>query len=399
LVVSGSNTNDILGYAVLNNDNLLFAAATGSYEYQDVVFAFTCSSPSQCSLSLVFYDVNSTTNSSYGESIAINGGSVAVGTPGFNNSAGAVYLFSCNTQLQCSYQSNLTVSNPSANDSFGTYIFMQDNLALISAPGYNNGTGASFLYSCSDLTNCTLQSILLPPSNTNNATNATSATNATNITNSANTTNTTNTSMYGYRLGIYNGIAVVSNPGNGTVYIYNCQQPTNCSLIANITASNTTSSSNSTLFGQAVYIWDYICYIGAPGLNNSEGEVFIYDCSNLTSCSYVATLTLSDPNGQSGGNFGSMLVAYNNLLLVGAQGGSGAVYQFDCSTLSSCSLANTLTSTSGSVGNLFGFEATISDGSVSISVLDFFDNNDLGVVYVTPVIVTSPPVVNLTGSS
>ena len=93
----------------------------------------------------------------FGSSVALDGGTIVVGargrTVGSNNSQGAVYLFT-QSGASWSQQAELTASDGQINDYFGSSIAANGGTIVVGAPGHaatgsNNAQGAAYIFTLS----------------------------------------------------------------------------------------------------------------------------------------------------------------------------------------------------------------------------------------------------------
>ncbi len=79
----------------------------------------------------------------FGAAIKVQGDRLFIGAPGHNENAGAVYVFRYDTTTEMWNEEAKLVSGDDTLKSFGAAIQVQDNMALIGAPGMTPGTQAS----------------------------------------------------------------------------------------------------------------------------------------------------------------------------------------------------------------------------------------------------------------
>jgi len=210
-------------------------------------------------------------------------------------------------------------------------------MLLVGACG-RNGTGAAYIYNCSNIWNCTLVTSFFPINGSTGDNFGISTSMSYNLTVIGGTLNNQTGEAY-----VYN----CSNIWNSTTNISSSNQ--NCTLVTVLTLTNVSSTLNSSLsssilptnftdalFGSRVFVANNTVFIGAVGINNNQGAVFVYNCT-LNNC------TLDDvimsPNTTAGAYFGSSIIAVGDLLAVGAGNYNGsllATYFFNSSNINNC---------------------------------------------------------------
>ncbi len=171
---------------------------------------------------------------------------------------------------------------------------------------------------------------------------------------------------FGRSVAVSGGVAVVGAPDEtasglrfaGHAYIFNA---TNGGLISTLTSPNAQSGGE---FGSSVAISSSVVVVGAPDENVSAGHVYIF---NATTGSLINTLT--SPNAQSGGGFGSSVAISQNFVVVGAVGEgasghkiAGHAYFVNLST----GHISTLKSPNAQSDGSFGWSVAISHGIVFV---------------------------------
>ena len=83
----------------------------------------------------------------FGESLAIDGGTVVVGARGDNNVTGAVYVFRASDGAQLA---KLTAFDGAAGDHFGHSVAIDGDTVVVGARGVNTQTGAAYVFRTTD---------------------------------------------------------------------------------------------------------------------------------------------------------------------------------------------------------------------------------------------------------
>ena len=160
----------------------------------------------------------------------------------------------------------------------------------------------------------------------------------------------------------------------GTVYVYD-QDGTN---EFTITASDNTASTTNRKFGEALAIGANKIVVGAPGVNNEQGAVYVY---NMDGTGEVI-ITASDGAGTD--RFGASVSVTENYIIVGAWGdddggsssGSAYVYNLDGTN------ERKITSSDAEASDRFGFSVSV-DGGVAIvgAPYEAEDGSNAGAIY------------------
>lgn len=337
---SGFNTSDLYGFFWYSGNDLLVVGAIGVNEFAGSAYFMNCSIPDNCTVREILGEMDAPINLTSNYTVAIAQNLVALGNPSYTSNQGMVSIYNC-SDSNCTLQTNLTLSNATSGDLFGCSLSAYGNMLLVGACG-RNGTGAAYLYNCTS-TNCTLVTSLLSP-------------------------NASKGDQFGWSVGIFENITVVGaslSNMTGAAYLFDCSMSPNCTFIttmspsnmtsSNMTSSNTTSSNfTNALFGSRVYIANGTVFIGAEGMNNNTGAVFVYNCT-ADNCTLASMLMPSNLTLTSGAYFGSYLIARGDLLAVGAGNYNGSlldIYLFNCSVATNCTQVAYLNLTYALTSNL-----------------------------------------------
>jgi len=185
--------------------------------------------------------------------------------------------------------------------------------------------------------------------------------------------NKTITALFGSSVGIDGTTIVVGaeefqvTPGSrtGAVFVFDCPTFMTCSEESMLAAPD---GLHSDRFGRSVLLSEGTLVVGAPFRDESfsnQGAVYIFSCPDPSSCSQESKLVL--PSGKKDELFGLALALRGSLLAVAAPytDRKGAVYLFDCSSLSSCSQLSMVYSSAQVQDNTFGSSVAI-EGDVVV---------------------------------
>ena len=235
-------------------------------------------------------------NGEFGYSVAISGKLAIVGawleTAGGYSEAGHAYIYNATTWKLIQ---NLTSPNAQDYGYFGISISISGNFAMVGAPGET----ASGFYSDGDayvfnaITGKVIQSLTSP--------------------------NQVDDGVFGWSVAISAKLAIVGAPGEtstgglwaGNVYVYNIATG---KLIKTLTSPN---SQEGGYFGSSVSITGKLVIIGAP--DESVGELYYAGNAYIFNAVTGKVIqSLSSPNAQDWGLFGSSVAIIGKLAIVGA---------------------------------------------------------------------------------
>lgn len=280
----------------------------------------------------------------FGQSIAISGNMVLVGSPFETSSgllgAGNVYLFNAKTGALIR---TLTSPNVQSDGAFGFSVAMNGSIIVIGATQENAGgySAAGRVYLFNTKTGALLRTLNNP--------------------------NPESIVEFGWSVAISgsSGIVAVGAPfedylgsaNAGHVYTFNAKTG---ALIKNLTSPNAQTDG---YFGRSVAVNGNLIVVGAASETaagfGGGGHAYIFNAKTGALIS-----TLSSPNAQSGGNFGQSVAISGSVIAIGAEyetvsgiGEAGHVYLFNSNT---GALTGTLTSANAQGGGEFGWSVALS---------------------------------------
>jgi len=113
--------------------------------------------------------------------------------------------------------------------------------------------------------------------------------------------------------------------------------------------------------GSSVSVFNNTAAFGAPGNNNGQGAVYVY---NRTGTTWSQTATIANPGNTAGDGFGSSVAQLGQFLIAGAPGtnsNAGAAYEFGANG-SNYNLVNQLVPSDNPAGATFGFSTSVNSG-------------------------------------
>ncbi len=265
-------------------------------------------------------------NNDFGLSVALSGATALVGAPhhtvGGNTDQGAAYVYT-EANGTWSQTAELTASDGTTNDRFGSVVALVGTTALVGAPyhkvGGNFSQGAAYVYTEANGTWSQTAELTASDGAANNYFGASVAVSG-------------STALVGAPSHTVGG-----NVGQGAAYVYT-EANGAWSQTAELTASDGAANND---FGLSVALSGATALVGAPGHtvngNVSQGAAYVYTETNGT-WSQTAELTASD--GATNNDFGSSVALSGATALVGAPyhtvGGNadrGAAYFFGSADL------------------------------------------------------------------
>ena len=292
----------------------------------------------------------------FGRSLAVGANKIVVGATGDDDngsSSGSVYVYN----LDGSGEVKITASDGAADDQFGRSVDIDDSNGkiVIGAHLDDDGgdiSGSIYVYN-------------------------TDGTGEVKITASDADIGDT----FGRSVAIGNGKVAAGAPfadetasNTGTVYVFD-QDGSNPFTI---TASDNTGSTTNRNFGEALSIGSNKIVVGAPGVNNEQGAVYVYNIDG------TGEIIITASDGAATDRFGSSVSVTDDYIIVGAWGddddgsasGSAYVYNLDGTN------ERKITASDAQTGDRFGFGVAV-DGGVALVGAPYEDQDgpEAGAVY------------------
>jgi hypothetical protein len=184
-----------------------------------------------------------------------------------------------NSGYYCQSYYNYYSSYPNAYSYFGNGVWINDNYAIVGAPGANYYSGSAYIYTIYAQGNTQVWSLAQTLSSPDGGNN-----------------------YFGYKVSITNKWAVVGAPAysswqwNGAAYVYRLQSDYTWTLSALLTMPLTSTYSTYAAFGYSVAIGGNWLAIGAPFYSPSSsvyysGAAFLYHYSESTGWNMTSSLS------------------------------------------------------------------------------------------------------------
>lgn len=319
IVSSDLSTLDLFGYSIAIHSTRVVVGATGDDDN------------GSASGSAYIFDLNGSqlhkltasdgvANDSFGWSVAIGNGIIAVGAP-FTSSGGAVYLY----DFSGTEVAKISGDDTAASDSFGYSIAINDDKVFVGARGHNSSAGAVYAF---NLTGTQLFKI-----------------------------DRASSLELGTSIAAKNKKIVIGTSGGDSVFLYS----TDGIFIRTITSFDYASND---AYGYSVSISDGRIVVGAPQDDDnslaSSGSAYIYDYEG----SLVKKITSSAP--EQAAFYGSCVSIGSGRIVVGAYGDDsekGSIYIYDLDG----TLLQRVQGSTSSAGNQFGRFLCVNNGRIASS--------------------------------
>ncbi|MCX6839227.1 MAG: FG-GAP repeat protein [Verrucomicrobia bacterium] len=294
-------------------------------------------------------------NDEFGNSVAIAGTRVVVGTPrddtGASN-AGRAYVFDLSSSTPTVPVTTLNNPSPTGFDLFGGSVAISGSLVVVGATGDDTGAtdaGIAYVY---DLTSGTPAEPMVLLTNPSPAASDSFG-------------NAVAISGTRVLIGAYQDDASAADAGS--VYVYDLATGTSA---VPVTTLNNPEPGVDDRFGHSVAISGTQVVVGAL-LNDTGGEnagsAYVYDLSSATPA--VPVITLNNPRPASGVAFGNSVASSGALVVVGAaylDNGTGVSFVYDLSSGTPSLPVVTLANPTPAAFDWFGYSVAISNTRIVV---------------------------------
>ncbi len=231
----------------------------------------------------------------FGASVSLNGNHLIVGAAGNRRAAGAAYAFQRNDEGLWQEAGQLSIEDAAPGDQYGSKVVVQNNRALVSAPGTDSRAGAvySFTFEAGSWQN--MGALEFPALASNHG--------------------------FGGALYLAGTHAAIGAPGYdnrvGTVAIFSLNEEDNSWSYDRRLAPF--DARGNERFGSSLALADGMLWVGAPGYGDQEGMVYQFEIDGETH--RMAGISLLAPTGlHYRSSMGTSLAANDELAILGANG-------------------------------------------------------------------------------
>lgn len=298
--MAGGEAEPMQGFAraVDISNNIIFIGEPANYHQPGIVYLFGKNGNEWQQLSQLKASDGEIGNN-FGSVLSADGNRLLVGAAGANDGNGAVYMFTGNNG-NWSESARLTIDAEETN--FGSSVLLSGDHAFIGAPGHADGSGAVVVYRNSNGTWSEAETIVNPD---------------------------TAGSGFGSTLAIDGMNLVVGAPERqgGNAYVFN-SSGSGWSLVATL---NSQQADERSLFASTLNISGDKIFVGAPRHNSASGAVIVFTQEG-DSGEWIESDRLVAFDSQMRYLFGSAISFNGDKVWIGApsaDGGSGAIYQFE----------------------------------------------------------------------
>jgi uncharacterized repeat protein (TIGR01451 family) len=288
----------------------------------------------------------------FGTAVSISGNTAVVGANAKNSGQGAAYVFVRSGGVW-TQQQELTASDGAANDGFGGSVLVSGDTAVIGAFGKNSNQGAAYVFVRSGGVWSQQQKLTASDGAVGD--------------------------YFGLSVSVSGDTAVIGaygkNGNQGATYVF-VRSGGVWSQQQKLTASDSAAQND---FGVSVSVTGDTAVIGANGNNSSQGAAYVFVRSGGV-WSQQQKLTASD--GLTGDYFGYSVSVSGDTAVIGARGknsGQGAAYVFVRSGVV-WSQQQKLTASDGAANDIFGQRVAVSGDTAVIGA--YGKNGGVGAAYV-----------------
>ena len=243
----------------------------------------------------------------FGSSVAVQGDLALVSATGQQERTGAVYVFKRAADGSWMQQAKLVGSDAQAGDGFGSTVAIEGDVLLAAAPAQNEGTGAVYVFKRAADGSWMEESKL-------------------------DTAGLSEGDQFGATLALHDGLALVGAPRysqrEGTVFVY--QFDAEAGAWTPQRRLSPFEAERFSQFGSSIALTGDELWIGTPGAG-SQGAIYVFQ-RNATMDGWASAKKMSSTTLEGRASFAGALAVGNHLAVVGAPGvdsGEGAAVIFE----------------------------------------------------------------------
>ena len=302
------NAMAAFGGAVAIGDREIFISEAESFKNPGLVHVYRRGHEGNWEPGARLKASNGTVGDSFGQALAVSGGTLLVGTSKLDDERGAVYVFQRDqTSGTWTETARLTAGDGVAGDELGTALAVEGDYALVGATQHNERTGAVYVYRRDAASGTWTEHAKLVGSGLEKG------------------------DRFGTAIALEGGRALISAPfyEGGAVYVYRLDAASSTWVEETRLVGNDVEVRSS--FGTALHLHGDEAFIGAPRDNEANGSVhvFRYDAASQSWTPYGKLA----PDGEhERALFGSVVQGTQHAIWVGApgvDGFAGLLYRFE----------------------------------------------------------------------
>ena len=135
------------GSAIIFKGNTLYVSAPNHDQRQGVVLSYEYDEVTgQWDEAQTMKAFDSSRFLQFGRTLAVSGGDLWVGAPGYSRLRGAIYIYGADEEGGWDRVTKIKGGNPGTRAAFGSSILVDDNMAVIGATGLDSRSGAAMIY-------------------------------------------------------------------------------------------------------------------------------------------------------------------------------------------------------------------------------------------------------------
>jgi len=256
-------------------------------------------------------------NDEFGTAVSISGDYIAVGSPQDNtngSNSGTVYIFKRYSDTNVTQIAKLSTSDATDNDQFGEKISMFGNYIAIRSPKVDNSTDTSSIYFFKRISDNNISEIAKISAEDIGA----------------------NRESFGVSLSLYNDYLAVGDTygdssvsESGSAYLFKRVSDSNITTLAKLTANDAHTGYN---FGNSISLSEHYIIVGSvydEGNNPSTGSAYLFQIQADLNVSQISKLTPFDLEEYS--EFGYSISLFNDYIAIT---GDAKAYIFNINAIS-----------------------------------------------------------------
>ncbi len=296
------------GSVAISSDQIL-VSETGNTNLPGVVYVYARDGDSWREIAQLMVSDDAGPPDGFGSALAADGERLLVGAPAGGGGAGVAHLFRrANTSPHWTAVGRLIAADGAKDDNFGSSVVLDGDVALIAAPGHNEGAGAVYVFARGADRSWRQQAKLVAEDSKAGR-------------------------RFGSTLAKHGNAVLVASADQrdiaGAVYAFRWDANAG-DWVAESTLEVSGLDARSG-YGSALALGEGVAFVGAPNLERRVGAVFAFPY-NADSTRWESPTRLSPFEARTNARFGSSITLAESGVLIGAPGassGTGLFYHFE----------------------------------------------------------------------